>query len=143
MSGSRSGLLDLVLEGVEPLLQKESRSGYFGAKMVPSLNGVDPSFMNSVTGSVCRAECSNILQDNITIVNGGSRVIRMMLHVVMSPTIVNLTALEVSFMLLENIYSTGITYDRQNIFIVQATGMFRHTCIPMRECKIRTVSKYN
>ncbi len=27
MSGSRSGLLDPVLEGVEPLLQKESRLG--------------------------------------------------------------------------------------------------------------------
>jgi hypothetical protein len=35
----------------------------FGVKVVPSLNGADPSFMNSVTGSVCRAKCSNILQD--------------------------------------------------------------------------------
>jgi hypothetical protein len=37
----------------------------FGVKVVPSLNGADPSFMNSVTGSVCRAKCSNILQDII------------------------------------------------------------------------------
>jgi len=44
-----------------------------------------------------------------------------MLQVVASPTIVILMTLEVSFILLENIYSTGITYDRQNIFIVQAT----------------------
>jgi len=36
--------------------------------------------------------------------------------------IVILTTLEVSFTLLENIYSTGMTHDdRQNIFIVQAT----------------------
>jgi hypothetical protein len=41
----------------------ESRSANFGAKLVPSLNGVDLSFINSVTGSVCRAKCSNILQD--------------------------------------------------------------------------------
>ena len=32
-------------------------------------------------------------------------------------------ALEVSFVLLDNIYSTGITYDRQNLFIEQATGL--------------------
>jgi hypothetical protein len=31
------------LEGVEPLLQKESRSASFGAKVVPSFNGVDLS----------------------------------------------------------------------------------------------------
>jgi hypothetical protein len=41
----------------------ESRSANFGAKLVPSLNGADLSFMNSVTGSVCRAKCSNIIQD--------------------------------------------------------------------------------
>ncbi len=64
MSGSRSGLLDPGLEGVKPLLQKESRSASFGTKVAPSLKRVDPSFMNSVTGSVCRAKCSNILQDN-------------------------------------------------------------------------------
>jgi hypothetical protein len=38
------------LKGVEPLLQKESGSASFGAKMAPSLNGVDPSFVNSVVG---------------------------------------------------------------------------------------------
>ncbi len=51
------------LEGVEPLLQKESGSASFGAKVVPSLNRADLSFMNSVTGSACRAKCSNILHD--------------------------------------------------------------------------------
>ncbi len=35
----------------------------FGAKMVLSLNGVDPSCMNSITGSTCRAKCSNIFND--------------------------------------------------------------------------------
>jgi hypothetical protein len=48
---------------VELLVQKESGSASFGAKVVPSLQMVNPSFMNSVTGSVCRAKCSNILQD--------------------------------------------------------------------------------
>ncbi len=39
-------------------------------------------------------------------------------------TYVILTILEVSFMLLENIYSTGITHDnRHQIFIVEATGV--------------------
>ncbi len=33
------------------------------AKMVLSLNGVDLSCMNSITGSTCRAKCSNILHD--------------------------------------------------------------------------------
>jgi hypothetical protein len=51
------------LEWVEPLFPKESGSAIFGAKVVPSFNGADLSFMNSVTGSVCRAKCSNILQD--------------------------------------------------------------------------------
>ncbi len=39
------------LTRAEPLLQKESQSASFGTKLVPSLNGVDPSFMNSVAGS--------------------------------------------------------------------------------------------
>ncbi len=39
------------LKGVEPLLQKESGLASFGAKVVPSLNGVDSSFMNPVAGS--------------------------------------------------------------------------------------------
>jgi len=51
----------------------------------------------------------------------------MMLQVVASPTIVILMTLEVSFMLLENIYSTAslmfVTYGCQNVFIVQATGL--------------------
>ncbi len=39
------------LKGVELLLQMESGSASFGAKVAPSLNGVDPSFVNSVAGS--------------------------------------------------------------------------------------------
>ncbi len=50
-----------------------------------------------------------------------------MLQVVVSPMIISLMSLEVSFVLLENIYSTSVTYDchlnSQNIFIVQATGI--------------------
>jgi hypothetical protein len=52
------------LEWVEQLIQKESGSANFGTKLAPSLNGADLSFMNSVTGSVCRAKCSNILYDS-------------------------------------------------------------------------------
>jgi hypothetical protein len=51
------------LERVEPLLQKESGLASFGTKVAPSLNGEEMSFMNSVTGSACRAKCSDILQD--------------------------------------------------------------------------------
>jgi hypothetical protein len=40
------------------LIQKESGSASFGAKVVPSLQRADLSFMNSVTGSICRAKCS-------------------------------------------------------------------------------------
>ncbi len=72
MSGSRSGLLDLGLEGVEPLLQKESGSARFGAKVAPSLKRADPCFTNSVTRSVCRAKCSNILQDTSLLLRGKS-----------------------------------------------------------------------
>ncbi len=52
-----------------------------------------------------------------------------MLQVVTSPSILILTARELSFMLLENIYGTGvtyITYGLQNIFIVHAT--VNHNC---------------
>jgi len=60
------------------------------------------------------------------VVNDDSRVVRMTLQVAASPTIVIRTTLEapiifilmtleVSFMLLENIYSTGVTYNCQNI----------------------------
>ncbi len=54
MSGSGSGLLDPGLEGVEPLLQKESGLASFCAKVATSLKRADLSFMYSVTGSVCR-----------------------------------------------------------------------------------------
>ena len=63
MSGSKSGLLDTVLEGWSYFSKRKVDPASFGVKVVPSLNGADPSFMNSVTGSVCRAKCSNILQD--------------------------------------------------------------------------------
>jgi hypothetical protein len=69
MRRSGSGYWIQFLEGVEPLIQRESGSANFGTKLVPSLNGADPSFMNSVTGSVCRAKCSNILQDVIKKMN--------------------------------------------------------------------------
>ncbi len=59
---------------------------------------------------------------DITIVNDDSRVIRMTILVLVSPTIIILTTLELLFMLLENIYHTGITHDDCNIFIVKATG---------------------
>jgi hypothetical protein len=65
MSGSGSSLLDLVFRGGEPLLQKESDSDSFGTKVAPSLNGADPSFMNSVTVSDCRAKCSNIVSNTL------------------------------------------------------------------------------
>jgi hypothetical protein len=71
MNGAESSLLDPVLRGVEPLLQKESRSAGFGAKVAPSLNGADLSFVNSVTGSACRAKCSNILHDTCIELNSG------------------------------------------------------------------------
>ncbi len=58
------------IEGVEPLVQEENRSASFGAKVVPSLQRADSNFMNSVTGSICRAKCSNILQDNRLGLNG-------------------------------------------------------------------------
>ncbi len=41
-----------------------------------------------------------------------------MLQVVASPTIVILTGLEVSFMLLANIYSRGVTHDDCHVTIV-------------------------
>jgi hypothetical protein len=63
MSRSRSSKLDPVLEGVELLFHQKGGSASFGAKMAVSLNGVDPGCMNSITGSNCRAKCSNILHD--------------------------------------------------------------------------------
>jgi hypothetical protein len=41
-----------------------------------------------------------------------------MLQVVASPTIIILTALEMSFMLLANIYSRGVTHDDHDVTIV-------------------------
>ncbi len=57
MSCSRSGKLDPDLVGVELLFHQKGGSASFGAKIVLSLNGVDPSCMNSITGSTCRANC--------------------------------------------------------------------------------------
>jgi hypothetical protein len=42
----------------------------------------------------------------------------MMLHVVVSPMIIVLTTIEVSFMLLSNIYSRGITHGDRHVMIV-------------------------
>jgi hypothetical protein len=63
MRRSRSGKPDPVLEGVELLFQQKGGLASFGAKVALSLNGVDLSCMNSITGSTCRAKCSNILHD--------------------------------------------------------------------------------
>ncbi len=63
MSQSGSGKLDPVLEGVELLFHQKGGSASFGAKMALSLNGVDSSCMNPITGSTCKAKCSNILHD--------------------------------------------------------------------------------
>jgi hypothetical protein len=54
---------------------------------------------------------SGLYYKNITIINDNSIVVRMMLQVVASHMIIILTATEVSFILLKNIYSTGITRD--------------------------------
>ncbi len=60
-----SGKLDPDLEGVELLFHRKGGSASFGAKMALSLNGVDPSCTNSITGSTCRAKYSDILNDTI------------------------------------------------------------------------------
>ncbi len=92
---------------------------------------------NSPTGRVLffsldhNFKTSGMYYKQITIINDNSRVVRMMLQVESSPMIVILMILEVSFMLLENIYSTGVTRDNQPshddcyIFIVQATGLVK------------------
>ncbi len=64
MSRSGSGKPDPGLEGVKLLFHQKGGTATFGAKMALSLNGVDPSCMNPITGSTCRAKCSNILHDN-------------------------------------------------------------------------------
>jgi hypothetical protein len=63
MSRSGSGKPDPVLEGVELLFHQKGGSASFGAILALSLNGVDPGCMNSISGSTCRAKCSNILHD--------------------------------------------------------------------------------
>ncbi len=60
MSQSGSGKPDPDLEGVELLFPQKGGSTSFGTKMALSLNGVDLGCMNSITGSACRAKCSNI-----------------------------------------------------------------------------------
>ena len=67
MSQFRSDKLDPDVEGVELLFHQKGGSASFGAKMSLSLNGVDPSCMNSITGSTCRAKCSNILHDTMKV----------------------------------------------------------------------------
>jgi hypothetical protein len=57
-----------------------------------------------------------------------------MLQVVASPTIIILKTLEVSFTLLENIYSTSITHKDYNIFIVQATGVMYEGLDSAQKC---------
>ncbi len=64
MSRSGSGKPDPVLEGVELLFHQKGGSASFGTKMALSLNRADPGYMNSITGSTCRAKCSNILHDS-------------------------------------------------------------------------------
>jgi hypothetical protein len=54
MSQPKSGEPDPDSEGVELLFHQKGGSASFGAKMVLSLNGVDPSCMNPITGSTCR-----------------------------------------------------------------------------------------
>jgi hypothetical protein len=42
----------------------------------------------------------------------------MMLQVVASPTVIILMTLEVSFMLLEEIHSTGVTHDDRHVTVI-------------------------
>jgi hypothetical protein len=60
-------------------------------------------------------KASGLYYKHITIVNDNSR---MMLQVVASPMIVILPTLEVSFMLLANIYSRGVTHDVCHVIII-------------------------
>jgi hypothetical protein len=64
MNRSGSGKPDPDLEWVELLFHQKGGSARFGTKMVLSLNGVDLGCMNPITGSTCRAKCSNILHDD-------------------------------------------------------------------------------
>ena len=69
MSRSGSGKQDPDLYGVVLFFHQKGGSASFGAKMALSLNGVDLGCMNSITGSTCRAKCSNILHDTIVALN--------------------------------------------------------------------------
>jgi hypothetical protein len=60
MSQSGSGKPDPDLVGVELLFNHKGGLASFNTKMVLFLNGVDPGCMNPITGSTCRAKCSNI-----------------------------------------------------------------------------------
>ena len=64
MIQSGSGKPDPDIEGVELPFHPKGGSASFGAKMALSINVVDPGCMDSITGSTCRAKCSNILHDN-------------------------------------------------------------------------------
>jgi hypothetical protein len=61
------------------------------------------------------SEASGLCYKHIRIVNDDYK---MMLQVVAPPTIVILTTLEVSFMLLPNIYCRGVTHDDHHVMIV-------------------------
>ncbi len=63
----------------------------------------------------------------VAIINDDSRVVRMTLQVVASPTIIILMTLEVSFTLPESINSTGVTHDNRKIFIVPAILVYSET----------------
>jgi hypothetical protein len=50
MSQSGSGKPNPDLEGVELLFHQKGGSASFGTKMALSLNGVDPGYLNPITG---------------------------------------------------------------------------------------------
>jgi len=86
-----------------------------------------------------------ILPVAFTIVNGTSRVVRMMpqLSLKASLTIVILTSLVMSFMLLEssvtlqeNIYGAGVPHNDHNSFLVQATDVL--SCVFLARCKVKS-----
>ncbi len=58
---------------------------------------------------------SGLYYKHITIVNDNSI---MMLQAVVSPTIIILMTLKMSFMFLANIYSRGVTHDDRHVMIV-------------------------
>ncbi len=68
MSRSVSGKPDPDLEGAQLLFHQKGGSASFGTKIALSLNGVDPGCMNPITGSTCRAKCSNIFHDSTIVV---------------------------------------------------------------------------